>query len=171
VGPLDRTPASHGFVADLPGFARGWGVAMDNRRDLPGYKRYRGPDGARPAVHVCFLDIAPDPAGIVNGVCLPVDDATLAVLDARERNYRRHDVSERIAAGGARIWTYIGTTEGRRRRARAGQAGTAVIAAAYLAGVRAAFAALGPAEARACAASIDPAGLPVLELEREDLPR
>ena len=35
-----------------------WGVAMDNRVDVPGYKPYRlRADGSRPAVFVAFLDI------------------------------------------------------------------------------------------------------------------
>ena len=31
----------------LGGWRRGWHVAMDNRRDLPGYKHYRAPSGVR----------------------------------------------------------------------------------------------------------------------------
>ncbi|MGH2910161.1 MAG: hypothetical protein ACRDK8_12795, partial [Solirubrobacteraceae bacterium] len=60
-----------GFVADLRGVRRGWGVAMDNRVDLPGYKCYLDPDGRRPALSVCFLDIEPVASldARVNGVC------------------------------------------------------------------------------------------------------
>src|ERR1700761_3539727 len=36
---LTRELKEHGFVADLTGLCRTWGMAMDNRRDLPGYKR------------------------------------------------------------------------------------------------------------------------------------
>ena len=50
-----------------------------------------------------------------NGLCLPVDDAVLARLDRRERNYSRLDVSDRIDARGARVWTYVGTPEARAR--------------------------------------------------------
>ena len=58
-----------GFAADLKGHRRVWAVAMDNSRDLPGYKYYVDRhSGARPAVHVTFLDLEPDPATAVNGV-------------------------------------------------------------------------------------------------------
>ena len=75
-------------VAVLRGWRRVWGVAMDNRVDLPGYKSYRlRSDGSRPAAFVCFLDIEPDPAAAVTGVCMPVDERRLRELDDRERNY------------------------------------------------------------------------------------
>ena len=49
-----RELRDEGFVADLAGYRRGWGTAMDNRRDLPGYKYYAASDGSRPAVSVAF---------------------------------------------------------------------------------------------------------------------
>ena len=42
--------SADGFVCDLHGYRRQWGVAMDNRRDLPGYKHYTDEFGLRPAV-------------------------------------------------------------------------------------------------------------------------
>ena len=42
-----RELKERGFVADLAGLRRVWGVAMDNRRDLPGYKYYTDAGGAR----------------------------------------------------------------------------------------------------------------------------
>ena len=90
-----RTPAAGGFVCDLREHRRQWGVAMDNRRDLPGYKHYTDAAGDRPPVFVCFLDIAADAGSSVNGLCVPVDAVRLRALDVRERNYRRRDVSLR----------------------------------------------------------------------------
>jgi hypothetical protein len=168
--PLNRIHAAHGFVADLRGHARRWGVAMDNRHVLPGYKRYLSREGARPPVHVCFLDVVPCAGQTVNGVCLPVDDVRLAELDGRERNYVRQDVSELVDAGGALVWTYVGSPAGRARFARGLADGDAVIDAGYRELVRAAFAGLGEEEARRCAASLEPGPLPVRELVREDLP-
>ena len=52
-----RAFAPNGFVADLAGFERSWGVAMDNRHDLPGYKYYTDDRGRRPEVYVTYLDI------------------------------------------------------------------------------------------------------------------
>src|SRR4051794_25328348 len=63
-------PGSHAAV--LRGRRRGWGVAMDNAVDVPGYKHYRlRRDGSRPRVFVAFLDLFDDPAGATIGVCVP----------------------------------------------------------------------------------------------------
>ena len=161
---------SGSFVAHLSGGARGWGVAMDNTHDIPGYKWYATPDGERPSVHVCFLDLQLN-AGrgdAVNGVCLPVNDGGLAVLDARERNYTRVDVTARIDCG-ARVWTYVGSAAGRARFAEGVAAGRAVIARAYLDTVRAGFQALGAEAWAACAPSLKAGELPVRTLVRHEL--
>jgi hypothetical protein len=146
---------------------------MDNRHDLPGYKYYTRPDGYRPAAHVAFLDLVEpgrsDPVAGANGVCIPVDEPLLEALDARERNYRRIDVSERVAAGGARVWAYIGSTEGRDRLAAGVRIGTAVIDAGYLRLVEQGFGALGGAEQRVARDSLRPGDLPVVELFRHEL--
>jgi hypothetical protein len=131
----------------LAGWRRVWGVAMDNRVTIPGYKYYLDEAGGRPAVRVAFLDVVPDPAACVDGVVVEVAD--LHWLDARERNYRRVE-----AAG---LWLYTGLEEARERFA----AGPTVVARAYLEGVRAALgAAFGP----------EPE-LPVIDLKRVDVPR
>ena len=170
----DRTVRAGGFVADLAGMRRMWGVAMDNRRDLPGYKYYLDPSGRRPALYVAFLDIAQatGPGAAVNGLCLPADGAALAALDLRERNYTRIDVTERIvgARAGMRIFTYVGSPAGRDRLARGRAGQTAVIHAGYLDAVRAGFAALGEAERAACEPSLAPGELPVVPLTRCELP-
>src|SRR6185437_19762 len=148
-GPVPtRELKEHGFVADLAGLRRIWGVAMDNRRDLPGYKYYTDGGGGRPEVFVAYLDLVPadaaedEAATRVNGLCLPVDDAALEQLDRRERN----DVSDRVAAGGARVWAYVGMAAARERLAEGRRTGTAVIDAGYVRTVQAGFAALGDAE-------------------------
>ena len=166
-----RERGSEGFVTDLHGAGRGWGVAMDNRIDLPGYKRYLDPAGRRPAVSVCFLDIVDSPQTRVNGICLPVTGAELAELDRRERNYDRIEVSDRFSdVDDARVWTYRGSAEGRARFDVAVREGTAVIDAGYLDAVSVGFRALGEREWEACAPSLDPGGLPVRELVRRELP-
>jgi gamma-glutamylcyclotransferase (GGCT)/AIG2-like uncharacterized protein YtfP len=179
-GPLPtRELKEHGFVADVAGLCRIWGVAMDNRRDLPGYKYYTDAGGHRPEVFVAYLDLVPadtapahpgEPAARVNGVCLPVDDAMLEQLDRRERNYERTDVSDHIEAGGARVWAYIGMAEARARLAEGRRTDTAVIDAGYVATVEAAFAALGDGELATVRASLQPADLPVVQLTRHELP-
>lgn len=178
VSPPGRTPgrgwSEHGFVADLLGFRRGWGVAMDNRRDLLGYKYYTDARGRRPQVFVAFLDVLPSARAddAVNGLCVPVDDLLLAELDRRERNYDRLDVSERVrvdSADDVRVWTYAGSAEGRERLRHGLAVGAAVIDAHYLQGVADGFARLGEDEHRACAPSLDPGDLPVVPLRRHEL--
>jgi len=91
--------------AHLRGFRRVWNVAMDNRVTIPGYKYYVDPDGSRPAVYVTFLNLVPGEG--VDGV---VVDADLDVLDARERNYARVDVSDAIDVPGP-VYAYLGLAE------------------------------------------------------------
>ena len=163
-----RTPRAEGFVCDLRGYRRQWGVAMDNRRDLPGYKHYTDALGRRPAVFVCFLDIEPDPRGSVNGLCVPVNGPRLTFLDGRERNYDRVDVSASLDAGGARVWAYVGRREARLRMRWAVAAHRAVIDAGYLELVADAFVALGEGELERCAQSLAPGALPIVALTRHD---
>ncbi|MCW2995947.1 MAG: gamma-glutamylcyclotransferase, partial [Conexibacter sp.] len=102
--------------ATLRGHRRVWGVAMDNAVAVPGYKVYALPDGSRPAVAVAFLDLEADAAFAVDGALLAVDDAGLAALDARERQYERVDVTALVdPAPGGPVWSYAGRAPGRAR--------------------------------------------------------
>jgi gamma-glutamylcyclotransferase (GGCT)/AIG2-like uncharacterized protein YtfP len=163
-----RTPRAEGFVCDLRGYRRQWGVAMDNRRDLPGYKHYTDELGRRPEVFVCFLDIESDARGSVNGLCVPVDGRRLAALDRRERNYERVDVSASVEAGGARVWAYVGARASRMRMRWAMAAHRAVIDGRYLEMVADGFRALGEGEFERSAPSLAPGLLPVVSLTRHD---
>jgi hypothetical protein len=136
----------------LPGHRRVWGVAMDNAVAIPGYKRYRDAHGDYPDVCVAFVDLEPDPRAVVEGVLLPAPE--LAALDARERNYVRADVTGLV--GGApdvRVWVYVGREDSRERLRAARAAGRAVVQRAYVEAV-----------------ALEPDGLPVLDLERVNLP-
>ena len=126
---------------------------MDNRRTIPGYKVYLDPDtGERPAVYVTFLCIWPEAGASVEGVVFVVDDAGLALLDRRERNYDRHDVSAHVDADGP-VWAYLASDAGRERFAAGRAAGTAVVSEAYLDAVP----------------DVEPPELPVLPLLRRDV--
>lgn len=162
-------------AVELHGLQRRWGVAMDNRRRIPGYKRYLLPDGSQPALHVAFLDLLPG-TGAVNGVCRPVTAAQLAALDRRERNYVRRDVTARIAGmdepqnrGPARVWAYVGSPAGRARLEAGRRTGTAAVSRAYLDAVLAGFARLGRDQLTRFHASSDLGDLPLHELRRDDL--
>ena len=116
---------------------------MDNTRTIPGYKYYLDADDGRPDVCVAFLDVAPAPGAWVNGVCLPVSQAGLDVLDARERNYERVEVTRAVEPVLGRTWTYVGREDSRRRFADGLAAGRCVVARAYAEVVERGFRALG----------------------------
>jgi hypothetical protein len=156
-----------GEASELRGFRRVWGVAMNNRVDVPGYKHYRlRADASRPAVFVAFLDLVADPRASTYGVCVPVTADGLLAIDRRERNYERVEVTDAVRATSGRVWAYVGTSAGRRRLSRARTGGRAVVSRDYLDRTRAAFAALGPAalEDFERTAALD--GLEVWELDR-----
>jgi cation transport regulator ChaC len=149
-----------GVACRLHDHRRDWGVAMDNRETIPGYKIYVDPDsGERPAVEVAYLTIDPVPGEHVDGLAFPVTDAQLAALDDRERNYDRCEVTDLVDADlGGRIWAYIGKVEARRRLARGRRRGTAVVPRGYLERVRLAIGAI-----------TVPPDIPVRELLRRDV--
>jgi hypothetical protein len=158
-----------GRASRLRGWRRTWGVAMDNRVDLPGYKHYRlRADGSRPEVCVAFLDIVPDGGATTTGVCVPVEPGELPAIDRRERNYDRVDVTDAVAAAPGTVWAYVGTAGGRERLREARAAGSAVVSRDYLERTRAAFAALGPAALAEFERTAAVADLPVWELARLD---
>ena len=158
-----------GAVAQLRGHRRVWGVAMDNSRDLPGYKHYLlRCDGSRPRICVAFLDLAPDRRSAVNGVLLAVDDAQLRALDRRERNYGRVEVSCQVASAAGTVWAYVGSTQARACLCEARERGRAVISRDYLVAVRSGFATLGPAQAIAFERSTNPSDLELWDLLRVD---
>lgn len=169
-GSLVADAMTGAFPATLAGHRRDWGVAMDNRVDVPGYKRYRDPvTGRAPEVFVAFLDVVPA-ATAVNGVCVPATDAQLYALDRRERNYDRVDVSALISPPVAGcVWTYRGNASGRSRAREGHASGTLVVARDYADQVLAAFAALGDEALQAFWASTDGASGPIVDLVRENV--
>jgi hypothetical protein len=158
-------------VAELRGFRRAWNAAMDNSVDLPGYKHYLDPEtGERPAVAVTFVNLVDAAAdATVNGIVFPVTAAELELLDARERNYERREVTDLVEppADGS-VWVYVGSDAARERFEAARSRGLAVVDRAYLDLVRAAFAALSEDALERFDASTDSPGVPVRALRRVD---
>ena len=160
-----------GERACMRGVRRAWGVATDNTRAIPGYKIYlRRVDGTRPAVFVAFLDLLPQPRSAVNGLCRPVASEELELLDRRERNYDRVDVTDAVDPAPGRVWAYVGSAKGRERLRRGLEAGSAVVSCDYERKVHAGFCALGELEYQTFLASSDLDGIPMWDLERVDLP-
>jgi hypothetical protein len=162
---------ARGHIALLRGWRRTWGVAMDNTRDLPGYKSYRLlADGSRPPVFVAFIDISEDPACELTGVCVPVEPAQLHALDGRERNYDRIDVTDAVdGAPPGHVWAYHGSEAGRGRLREGLAAERAVVSREYLESVLAGVAAIAPHELEVIERSPGDAGLTVLDLERVEI--
>jgi cation transport regulator ChaC len=122
-----------GVPCRLRDHRRHWGVAMDNREVIPGYKVYLDPgSGERPAVEVAYLCITPKPGASVEGVAFEVTDEELAALDRRERNYEREDVTDLVDGVDGQVWAYVGSAAGRRRLEHGRRRGTAVISRGYL---------------------------------------
>jgi Gamma-glutamyl cyclotransferase, AIG2-like len=167
---------AHDLLADvtvtrLRDYRRRFGVAADNSRAIPGYKRYRAAGGSFPSLFVAFLDLVEDPETTVNGVLAPVDVESLADLDRRERNYDRIDVTAAIdTPPPGRVWAFVGSSDGRKRLETGRAAGKAVVQRTYLEHVHAGFRRLGTAEYDHFLATSDLDGLPSLDLERIDLP-
>jgi hypothetical protein len=140
---------------------------MDNTVTVPGYKYYLEADDSRPDVCVAFLDVEPVPDAWVNGVCMPVNAEALRVLDARERNYERVDVTRQVDPMVGRTWVYAGRAVSRQRYADATAAGRCVVAGAYVDVVERGFRALGELDDfEASTIGVRP---PVRDLVRVDL--
>jgi cation transport regulator ChaC len=151
---------------------RAWNVAMDNTLTLSGYKFYlSATDSSRPAVFVTFLNLVPAQGRHVSGVLFAVDDEELAMLDERERNYDRRDVTDLVDEHcTGRVWTYVGKPEAEQRFALGAREGRAVIDMAYLESVRAGFEPIAADALEEFDATTDPHGCPVLELRRVEIP-
>ncbi|MGI8801017.1 MAG: gamma-glutamylcyclotransferase family protein [Solirubrobacteraceae bacterium] len=149
-GSLLRRAEQPGPPVELPcvldGYRRGWDVAMDNTKDLAGYKFYVDRlTRERPAVFVTFLNIHRHDDARVNGVVFEVTRARLARYDDRERNYERREVGDRLSARfPGPVWAYVGTPAARRRYELAASGGRAVVGRGYYDKVLADFASFGP---------------------------
>jgi hypothetical protein len=131
----------------LCGFRRRWGVAMDNWEGGDEVKHFLDREtGERPRIRVAYLDMYEAAGCVVNGLALPVDRERLAVLDAREVNYERAELTAAFepAAGAPlpgtpRVFAYLGSGEARERCRRGAADGDAFVSRDYARGVRRAF--------------------------------
>lgn len=155
----------------LRGYRRRWDVAMDNRVTIPGYKYYvDARTGERPPVFVAFLNVARKTAGLVNGLLVPAGD-NLADLDRRERCYRRVEVTDDVwPVPPGRVFTYVGSPEGRQRYEQAVTMGACAVQRRYHDGVLEGFARGGAAALAQFRVSTNPPGCPLLTLRRIEVP-
>jgi hypothetical protein len=141
---------------------------MDNSVTIPGYKYYVDPvTGERPAYFVVFLNIVADHSTLVNGAAFEVSADQLTVLDDRERNYDRIEVSSLLSEPvEGTVWTYVGSGAGVRRFETGRRANRAVISAAYRNAVRQGFSALGGDAAEQFERLTEPPECPIVPLQR-----
>jgi hypothetical protein len=129
----------------LLGYRRLWGVAMNNWEAPDGARHWVDPDsGERPRIRVSYLDIEERPGATANGLAIPVDEARLAELDAREGNYERFDVSAAFRPGlPGRVFSYRGLDAARERCRQGAADGDVFVSSVYLGLVHRSFSALG----------------------------
>jgi hypothetical protein len=158
-------------IVHAAGLRRTWNVAMDNAMTLEGYKYYvDSGDAERPNVFVTFLNVVEDGSRSVNGILLCVDQAALGLLDDRERNYERREISDRIVESvDARVWVYLGSPEARQRYQEGVKRGTSVVDQHYYRQVRRQFRGLGSTAYAEYLASTDEPQCPLRDLQRVDL--
>ena len=148
----------------LSGFAAAWTVAMDNSVTHRGYKYYVDAEtGTRPDL-VAFANIERRSDVRVNGLLFEVDDTALQVLDARERNYARTDVTAHFDGPVAgTVWTYLGLADAGERFRQGLARKSLVIDAGYASGIARAF-----ARASLAYSGAPPPGIPLRRLMRVD---
>ena len=167
---LGRAP----FTADeyrlcrLADHRRSWNIARDNAHDIPGLDHFvHGGSGARVDGFVVSVNIRPATGHWVNGIAFRATADELAILDHREANYDRIDVSPLIdTAPGDRVWAYRGKVVAEARYAQGLGAGTAMINSAYHTVVHLAFESHGPDFLADYLATTDPPAVPLRALRR-----
>jgi cation transport regulator ChaC len=154
--------------ANLRGYSRAWNVAMDNSVNIPGYYYLVDPaTRRRPSVFVTFLNIVMAKSTDINGLLIPVSPDDLAVIDRREQNYDRVEVTGQVEplSPDSRAYTYIGKKEAEDRFAAGAEQGTALINQAYWDKVIEGFGSLGEGQLELFEATTEPHHLPMSLLE------
>jgi hypothetical protein len=150
----------------LLGFRRHWGVAMNNWEGGDAVKHFLDREsGERPRIRVAYLDVERRDGRTVNGVAIPMDAERLAVLDAREINYARIEVSAAFAPGVSRpVYTYAGLEAARERCRRGSAEGNVFVSSDYAGSVRRAFERLEPGALAEFDRGTDPLPFPERDL-------
>lgn len=161
-------PVASVHPARLGGWSRAWTLVRDNRASE---KTFARPDGSLPT-HCLGLNLDPS-AGLQspNGALIELTAAELERLDVREMRYRRVDVSTQVETRDQattpsfdRVYAYTA------KPAHRGLAAPrdAILIAAYLRTVEAAFAELGQDELELFRATTEAPGAPVVEANLVD---
>lgn len=155
-------PVGHGpLPAVLGDHAREWMVGSD--RESHPERVLVAEDGSPFTGTLAVLGIRAAAGAVCTGAVYELDDAAVASLGVRERNYTLVEVSVRVAEGRGprRVVTFVPRPGAVERLVRARLAGTAVVRAGYADLVADAFRRLGPAQAEAYERTTALHGLPV----------
>jgi len=171
---LDREPFTEGEFerCRLRDYRRAWNIARDNSEVIPGHDHLVcSVSGERLDGYVAVVNIRPAPGQAVNGLAFRVSPDELAILDRRERNYDRIDVSGRLdVTVHDRVWAYRGKPFAEERYAKGAAAGSAFINSAYHTLVHLAFESHGPGFLADYLATTDPPEIPLRALRRVPTP-
>ena len=166
---LERTlgrpvPTDRDWVlAVLRGYGRRWNYGSRTVRadwEIDGRPVERG--------LIVALGLVEAPGDWCNGAVAAVSDDELALLDRRERDYDRVDVTDRIDPAGTisgPVVTYVPRTRAVARYVEHRDEGRAAVSRRYFDLVRTAFDDLGPGEAERFEASTPAPAVPVIDLE------
>lgn len=144
---LGRTMDPNTFCyAKLNGWARSWCVGSDKTSHPE--RTFYFPDGSAYEGLTVVLGIEPSRHAECDGGVFPISRSDLTLLDVRERNYRRIDVSPHVTWAGkpanCTVYTYVPLSEATARIADAVKSGRKVnIRRSYIDLVQQAFAELG----------------------------
>jgi hypothetical protein len=105
------------FCLDLIGFKRIWNIVRDNS-GKNGYIQYFLPDGELPNEPILLINIVPSINSVVNGIAFKISDSELEILDNRERNYNRIDISGGLSEEIGKCFAYTGKSEAIQRYQR-----------------------------------------------------
>lgn len=159
-------PVAHpgGFApARLDGFGRRWNYGSPRQ-----HGNWEGPHGAVTRGTVVFLGIEASAGERCNGAVVEVDDAELALLDDRERDYDAVDVTDAVTVDahsfGGRIVTFVPRRSAIERYLAARADLCAAVRASYVTLVEGAFRALGAGYLDEYLATTPSPDVPVLDV-------
>jgi hypothetical protein len=148
-------------------YVRVWNLGMDNAVVIPNYKSYLEPiSQTRPDVFITYLNVQQSPKSKVYGLLFEVSLDELDVLDLRERNYSRVDVTELLDCEIDGIgWVYAGKEDSILAFEHAESANRAVISSSYFELVTSAYSSLGVGKLDEFHQSTTSNNLPLVDLQ------
>lgn len=158
------------MIGHLRGYRRSWNVSSDSS-DPMNSRYYVDETGGRIESAVAALGIYESAGTWINGVLIRVDAADLRLLDRREKNYNRVEVTDRIeceATDRLTALTYVPKPESVERTREAQRAGRCVVAQSYFDLVETGFRQLGDDHLETYRASSDPLPCPTAAIRRVD---